>query len=561
MRQSLLWLSALVLMVSALALIPLHWYPQAWHPTLYNWFGAPAYDPPPETRMSEAPQGETPCPADIRGWRQERTIDGVRIPSSPQCQPDNPYAVAAFVKGTNNVSHGTLMESGLAPDAVVKGRDLDGDGDPDEIHIRLEVAELNGGSPNATGPVVTYPIAPGLEPGMWVFTPKTLGMSTQSFLSVEAVEMLRAPSPAIRVEQGDRIQITLENTHYMPHTIHLHGVDHPFISASGHGNDGVPQSSEVPVMPGKSRTYHISPRQSGTMFYHCHVQPNVHVLMGLQGMFVVEENRPNNWLQTLNIGAGEVRLPSKAVTERYEREYDLHYQDMDKEMHRIIQDYDDPRNIIEQIHLRYDITDNAPDYFLLNGRSFPYTLRESLVVIDEGQQAKLRVLNGGNKPLSLHTHGHKVRVTHYDGVEAPVSAQIMRDVVFLSAAQRLDLELRAEDDGLHSYGPGIWPFHDHQETGITTDGISPGGDFSFIVYDRFMANGFPETQGADLGQFFTERYYRKEVAIWLTYDPLGLLGMAGQEGVAQLRIVLLGLVLGGLIGVLVMIVRGPAPGR
>ena len=142
-------------------------------------------------------------------------------------------AVAAFVKGTNNVGHMTLMDAKLSPDAVVKGRDLDGDGDPDEIHIRLEVFELNGGSPDLNEPVVQYSIAPGIKPGLWVFAPKSLGMSTENFESLVAQPGLRLPSPAIRVEQGDHVKVTLENTHYMPHTIHFHGVDHPFLTADG----------------------------------------------------------------------------------------------------------------------------------------------------------------------------------------------------------------------------------------------------------------------------------------------------------------------------------------
>ncbi|MDZ7685757.1 MAG: multicopper oxidase domain-containing protein [Gammaproteobacteria bacterium] len=136
--------------------------------------------------------------------------------------------------------------------------------------------------------------------------------------------MLRLPSPVIRVEQGDRIEITLENSHYMPHTIHFHGVDHPYVDAEGEGNDGTPLASEMAVEPGRARTYNLSPRQAGTMFYHCHVQPHVHIMMGLQGMFVVEENEPDNWLQTLNIGAGQVRSPSKRIAADYDREYDLH---------------------------------------------------------------------------------------------------------------------------------------------------------------------------------------------------------------------------------------------
>jgi hypothetical protein len=115
---------------------------------------------------------------------------------------------------------------------------------------------------------------------------------------------------------------------------------------SQNGNDGVSQTSNMDTMPGESKTYVIKPRQPGTMYYHCHVQPHTHIPMGLQGLFVVEENRPNNWPQTLNVGAGQVRHPSVAVTEKYAREYDLHYQSVDKELHEVVaRSANDPRLI------------------------------------------------------------------------------------------------------------------------------------------------------------------------------------------------------------------------
>ncbi len=292
---------------------------------------------------------------------------------SPACIADNPHAVAAFVRGTNNVSQQTLLKSGLTPDAVEKGRDLDGDGDPDEIHIRLEVVELNGGSPELDAAIAQYSIAPGIQPGLWVFAPKMFGMATESFESLTAQAMLRLPSPVIRVEQGDRVSITLENSHYMPHTVHFHGVDHAFVDTDGEGNDGVPLTSESPVMPGSARTYELQPRSAGTAFYHCHVQPHVHIMMGLQGLFIVEENRADNWLQTLNVGAGQVRVPSKAVTEEYDREYDLHYLELDSDLNNRIQRFNDPRLITESMHRDYNVTEASSDLFTLNGRSFPYT--------------------------------------------------------------------------------------------------------------------------------------------------------------------------------------------
>jgi len=537
------WL-LLVLTLLALLCVPPQWYPQTLRLQLAQWFGAEDYRSLPDAGKVTEEEAEAPCPEDLLNWRDAQTIAGVEIRRSPTCVADNPDAVAAFVRGTNNVSRQILMASGLTPDAVEKGRDLDGDGDPDEIHIRLEVAELNGSSPDLKQPATQYAIAPGIKPGFWVFAPKTFGMATENFESLKARSLLRLPSPAIRVEQGDRVKITLENSHYMPHTIHFHGVDHPFVDAESEGNDGVPLTSEKPVMPGNARTYDLQPRQSGTMFYHCHVQPHVHIMMGLQGLFIVEENRPDNWVQTLNVGAGQVRAPSVAVREEYDREYDLQYLDVDIGLNNLIQRFNDPRLITEAMHNRYDITDAKSDYFTLNGRSFPYTFRESLVVVKPDEHIKLRVVNGGSVGVALHTHGHKATVTHYDGVATDLAARITRDVVWIASAQRVDLDLETTNDGLHSYGSGIWLFHDHQEKGVTTDGIGPGGNISAIVYESYLQeNGWPRSQGVDFNQYFTEAYYRKELGVWDAYAK-GIFSSAGIDFWMLMRLLALGVLLG-----------------
>jgi len=278
--------------------------------------GVAADVPPSSSVKEEQPRREPFCPETRPvAWRDAQKVDGIAIQEERVCLPDNPYDIAAFVKGTNNISMPTLMKTRLATDAVIKRNDRDGDGDPDEIVIKLEVAELNGASPSTAEPVHTFEVAPGIRPGFWVFAPKSRGMATRDPHTTEANPLLRPPSPVIRVEQGDTVKIVLENTHYFPHTIHLHGVDHPFVDAKGEGNDGVPQTSEDFVLPGGKRVYEIQPRQPGTMIYHCHVQTHTHLAMGLIGMFVVEENRPDNWVQTFNVGGAKVRHPSKAVRE------------------------------------------------------------------------------------------------------------------------------------------------------------------------------------------------------------------------------------------------------
>lgn len=579
MQRRALWFAFLFLTIAGVLLLPKQWFPLSWQIQWYQWVGPGAYRSPPPSTEAPALSSEEYCPDDIRGWRKAMVIDGVEIAASPNCIADNPYTVAAAVKGTNNVSPSTLMQSGLTPDAVVMGRDLDGDGDPDEVHIRLEVTELNGSSPDRPDPMTQFDIAPGIRPGLWVFTPKSVGMSTENFESVKANPLLRAPSPAIRVEQGDKVYITLENTHYMPHTIHLHGVDHAFAQDHGmphdesmsehevhghqpapppQGNDGVAETSEVPPMPARAHTYFIQPRVAGTMFYHCHVQANIHILMGMQGLFVIEENRPNNWVQTLNIGAGQVRHPSVAVREKFNREYDLHYEELYKGLSDVIQSRIDPRLIIRDAHRRWDITQADPSYFLLNGRSFPYTMRESLIVVGANEKVKLRMLNGGNKTVPVHPHGHKFTITHLDGIEVPPAARLIRDVISLNSAERVDVELDTTNDGLHSYGPGIWLMHDHQEVAQTTAGLYPGGSINAIVYEDYLdEKGFPKVQGVEWKKFFTPEFYRREVPVWIDYDPLNRLADVTGSSRETVRFLFLGLVAGSWLAVLIALMRHP----
>jgi manganese oxidase len=496
-------------------------------PLLVSSLSIAAPDLPPTAKVELGPVEDVCSNLVSPEARKEQEIDGVKIQESILCEPDAPADVAAFVKGTNNISMETLMQTQLASDAITMTDDMDKDGDPDKIIIKLEVVEINGRSPDVKEPITTYDIAPGIQPTFWVFAPKTRDMSTRSLYEPIANPLLRTPSPVIRVEQNDIVWLVLENTHYLPHSIHLHGVDHPFMDMSGMGNDGVGQTSNMDTMPGDVKTYVIRPRQPGTMYYHCHVQPHTHIPMGLQGIFVVEENRPNNWVQTFNVGAGQVRHPSVAVLEKYSREYDIHYQSVDKELHEVIaRSANDPRLIAKHMNLEYDITDADDDYFMLNGKSFPYTLRESLIHMAENEKVKLRVLNGHTDSFAMHIHGHKPTITHYDGVDNGPSSYIARDVHGMVPAQRIDLELSGKDDGLHSFGQGIWMFHDHVEKSFTTNGIGEGGDISLVVYKGYVdEKGIPKAHGMSLAPYFAKKTWKEGYPLWQDYDAFHSLGL------------------------------------
>jgi FtsP/CotA-like multicopper oxidase with cupredoxin domain/Cu/Ag efflux protein CusF len=390
--------------------------------------------------------------------------------TSPQTAltPPNPTAVSE-------------MSAGMSSDAVTLGADLDGDGDPDEIDIRLEVIELE------------QEVWPGKFLNTWVFAPAGSGMA----------QIARLPSPVIRVEQGDRVRVHLENTHYLPHTIHPHGTIH------GNAVDGVPMFTQAPVMPGEVFVTEFTAINPGSHFYHCHVQPDVHVPMGLAGMLVIEENRPDNHFSHLVVGAGAMPDMSKATAEIYDREYVLIYGDADDRMNRIPLEAADAGTIDRRLHREFDTTRYEPNIFLLNGRSFPFTLRDTPIRVKEGERVKLRILNAGSRVISLHPHGHRVRVTHKDGFPVPESGEVVRDVLTITAAQRLDVELIAQPDTVYSSGPGVWLMHDHTEHAATNNGYSPGGDITAIVYEDShwdAASGLPRT-AEPLDRYFDTAYY------------------------------------------------------
>jgi hypothetical protein len=160
------------------------------------------------------------------------------------------------------------------------------------------------------------------------------------------------------------------------------------------------------------------------------------------------------------------------------------------------------------------------------------------------------VVNGGSKGIALHTHGHKFTMLQRDGVELPESVRAPQDVLWLATSQRADLALELVNDGLHAYGPGIWPFHDHQYSGVTTDGIGPGGNISAIVYGEYIdESGWPRTLGVSFAPYFTEAFYRKQVPVWEAYAPR-LFSDTRPDWLMLVRVCILALALGVLAALL-----------
>jgi plastocyanin len=239
-------------------------------------------------------------------------------------------------------------------------------------------------------------IAPGVTEEMWGF-----GLAGQPS---------SVPGPVLRVEKGDLVRINFNNTHDQPHSIHTHGMNSVSTKM-----DGVPHLSHM-VMPGQSFTYQFVANEAGTFGYHCHVQTNVHLQMGMFGALIVEDPEEQ---------------------ELIDRDYTL-----------VLSEWETGRNPNDAEHVP------EYDHFLINGKGYPLI---SPIEIKQDEIARIRIINFGAQVHSLHLHGSTFTVIHKDGHQLPVPYRA--DTLLLGAGERYDVLLKGRD------GKFIW--HDHNTNAET----------------------------------------------------------------------------------------------
>jgi FtsP/CotA-like multicopper oxidase with cupredoxin domain len=96
----------------------------------------------------------------------------------------------------------------------------------------------------------------------------------------------QVPGPEIRVRQGGRLRITVENGLSEDTTVHWHGLRVP------NAMDGVPHLTQAPIKPGESFTYEFDVPDAGTFWYHPHQRSFEQVERGLAGPLIIEEREP-----------------------------------------------------------------------------------------------------------------------------------------------------------------------------------------------------------------------------------------------------------------------------
>lgn len=88
----------------------------------------------------------------------------------------------------------------------------------------------------------------------------------------------QVPGPLFYVDEGDQIEVNVNNVTALPHSVHWHGM----LQKGTWKMDGVPGTTQEAIKPGESLTYKFTAEPSGTMWYHCHVSASLEFRSGEQ---------------------------------------------------------------------------------------------------------------------------------------------------------------------------------------------------------------------------------------------------------------------------------------
>lgn len=247
------------------------------------------------------------------------------------------------------------------------------------------------------------------------------------------------PAPIIAVDQGDELYLTLTNIGLVgrpdlddSHTIHWHGFRNPVALF-----DGVPEVSiAVPVGRDFRYFYRAGPVDPapGTYIYHCHFEDSEHVQMGMTGVVFIRPTQNftgaaggpaarlggNAGSSVMGYAYNDGVAPGDGASTAYDREFTLLLNEIDTRPH-------DGLLAVQE----FVWSDYKPNYWVINGRSYPYTIEpnadpndegnplhsqpiSSLIQCNAGDRVLLRFANLGYQQHALVAPGIRLRVIGED---------------------------------------------------------------------------------------------------------------------------------------------------
>jgi FtsP/CotA-like multicopper oxidase with cupredoxin domain len=206
------------------------------------------------------------------------------------------------------------------------------------------------------------------------------------------------PGPEIRVRQGERLRVVVENGLDRETTVHWHGIRLP------NAMDGVPHVTQQPIGKGGRFVYEFDLPDAGTYWYHPHEGSSEQVGRGLYGPLIVEEREPIRVDRDVVWVLDDWRLQNDA---------------------QITGDFGNLHDISHNGRIGNTVT--------VNGRI------PGAFWVRRGERIRLRLINVANaRSFALDFAGHRPMAIAYDG--QPVTPhELPGGRIVLGAAMRADL--------------------------------------------------------------------------------------------------------------------------
>lgn len=249
------------------------------------------------------------------------------------------------------------------------------------------------------------------------------------------------PGPLLRLTEGKRVIVDIQNDTDTPEQLHWHGQFLP-TDVDGAAEEG------TPFIPAHgSRRIAYTPGPSGFRFYHSHVRAGADLTAGLYSG-----------------QAGLVYIAPSRDPGRYDREVFLTLKEFQPFLTRteMPADFLAPEQQIEalrtafQTALKQSIESGAPqgyelgyDHFSINGRALG---QGDPIRVKSGDRVLFHILNASaSENRSLALPGHEFRVVALDGNPVPTPVEV--PVLWLGAAERISAIVEMRE-------PGIWVMGD-----------------------------------------------------------------------------------------------------
>ncbi|AXC10281.1 Multicopper oxidase [Acidisarcina polymorpha] len=237
-----------------------------------------------------------------------------------------------------------------------------------------------------------------------------------------------APGPVLRMREGKPVVVDVINDTDTPELVHWHGMLLP-AELDGTGEEGSP-----PVPPHGRHRFELTPRPTGTRWYHSHAMAMDDLHKGsYTGQF------------------GFVHVEGESDPGQYDQELFLALRDWEPFFTGTMEDDDDDSHDGPLLE-KPPTLNTDPDG--LEVGSVTYSINDKAlgsgepIRVREGQRVLIHFLNASaieNRRIALA--GHKMRVIALDG--NPVPSPQSLDSIFLGAGERVDVIIEMKN-------PGVW---------------------------------------------------------------------------------------------------------